>query len=105
VFNDETGRFLSNIIVALGGPMVLLAFGKTVWDWVKGRPERKARKRQGLQAQLEEVDYQRRRALEYASQLRRQLMEEDIDPEPWPKELGRAPRIRPLRPTAEEIQE
>lgn len=86
-------QWIATIITALGGPLLLLSLGRTIYTTWKTRGTRRAQRARTIEA----AEADKRKALEYASQLRRQLTEAGIRPEPWPKELGRAPRVRTRR--------
>lgn len=92
-----TSEQIATIITALGGPLLLLSLGRTIYTTWKNRGTRAAQRRRTIEA----ADADKRKALEYASALRRQLTEAGIRPEPWPKELGRPPRrATPKKETA-----
>lgn len=76
------------LITALGGGTVLVSLGRTLWKWWTGRAARERERNLSLDEEMS----LRRRALEYASQLRRQLNEAGIEPLPWPDGLGSTSR-------------
>jgi hypothetical protein len=88
VWSDPTFlQAIAGIITALGGGTLLLSFGRTIWKWFTGRAGRERERNRSIDEEME----MRRRALDYAQQLRGQLFEAHIQPLPWPDGLG-APR-------------
>lgn len=85
---ELTTEGIAQVIVALGGPLLLLSAGRTLYTTWKNRGNRQAQRRRTI----EDADADKRKALEYASVLRRQLTEAGIRPEPWPEGLGTQPR-------------
>lgn len=78
------------VIAALGGGTLLGSFIRTIWKWWTGRAGRERARNLSIDQEMA----MRRRALEYASQLRRQLTEAGIEPVPWPEGLGTSRRGR-----------
>lgn len=95
MIDEPTARALSILLTALGIPALLLSFGRSLWKWWTGRSNRERIKNNDLVARLRKAEEERereavekRQALEYASRLRRQLIEKGIEPAPWPHKLG-----------------
>lgn len=82
--DPEFLQAVAAIIAAAGGGTILASVARSLWMRWTGRAERQRLKNLSLD---EEITL-RRRALEYASQLRRQLYEAGIEPIPWPDGLG-----------------
>lgn len=95
MIDEPTARALSILLTALGIPALLLSFGRSLWKWWTGRSNRERIKNNDIVARLRKAEEERereavekRQALEYASRLRRQLIEKGIEPAPWPHKLG-----------------
>jgi hypothetical protein len=86
--NPDLVQAISTVIVALGGPALLLSLGRHVWKLWTGRAGRERERNRSIDEEMA----RRRKALEYASLLRRQLTEAGITPEPWPDGLGSSRR-------------
>lgn len=86
---DDVLRVAGAIVALVGGPTTVALLVRTVWQRWTGRDHR----REVRNRTIDQADRERRMALEYASELMRQLLANGIEPSPWPAELGRAPRI------------
>lgn len=102
--DEATARAISYIIVALGGPALLISFGRTIWKWWTGRTTRERGRNNDLVSKInraedraEEEASRKRKALEYASLLRRQLTEAGINPYPWPEGLSARSHRAPIK--------
>jgi hypothetical protein len=90
VWDDPTFlQAVAAIMTALGGGTLLTSLGRTIWKWTTGRAGRERDRNRSIDEEME----MRRRALDYAQQLRGQLYEAHIQPLPWPDGLG-APQRR-----------
>jgi len=97
---DDATSLIVALLGAGGGGAVLLAGIKGFITWLSGSAGRERDKNTNLIAQRsnaiadrdlaekerDEADKKRRDAYEYASSLRRQLIENGISPQPWPNE-------------------
>jgi Flp pilus assembly protein TadB len=102
VIDEPTARAIAYVLAALGAPALLLSFGRTVWKWWTGRSARERESNRDLVQRARDAEQERdreatvrRKSLEYASILRRQLNEAGIKPEPWPVDLSGTPKPRP----------
>lgn len=93
--DEATARALVILLTALGIPALLASLGRSLWKWWTGRAGRERAKNNDLVARLhrsqeseERQAIQTRKALEYASRLRRQLIENGFEPVPWPDDLS-----------------
>jgi hypothetical protein len=104
MFDEATARALAIIITALGGPALLVSFGRTIWKWWTGRTARErgrnndlVAKAKAAEARADEEATLKRKAMEYASLLRRQLLEAGTTPHPWPEGLSTRPHRAPKK--------
>lgn len=93
------GDLAQTIVTAAGllggtGAVGLLARG--IYQQITGRARRERERNTDLETQRrnavterDQYDTSRRKALEYASKLRGELNEHNIDPGPWPDDLDR----------------
>lgn len=96
----DTTQLLVTLLGAGGGGAVLLATVNGLFKWLSGISAREREKNTGLISQRmsaieerdaaekerDEADKKRRLADEYASSLRRQLLENGIQPGAWPND-------------------
>lgn len=96
----DTAQLLVTVLGAGGGGAVLLALTNGIFKWLSGSSSREREKNTDLVSQRrdairdreeaerdrEEADKKRRSADEYASSLRRQLIENGLTPGVWPYE-------------------
>lgn len=96
----ETSQMLVTVIGAGGGGAALLALINGLIKWLSGSSARERQRNTDIVAQrrkaIEErdvadderdsADKRRRKSEEYASSLRRQLLENGIEPNPWPED-------------------
>jgi hypothetical protein len=96
----DTAQLLTSLLGLGGGGAVILALVNGIGKWISGASGREREKNTGLNTQrveaIEERDAanrraddeatRRRKAYEYASQLRQQLIENGLTPDEWPEE-------------------
>lgn len=101
----DTSQMLVTVLGAGGGGAALLALINGLIKWLSGSSARERQRNTDIMAQrrkaIEERDLadderdtsdkRRRIADEYSSSLRRQLLENGIEPLPWPKNDDRTP--------------
>jgi len=101
----DTASLLVTILGAGGGGAALLALIKGAINWLSGASGRERDKntnlisqrrtaivdRDAAEKERDDADKKRRTAYEYASGLRRQLIENGIEPKPWPDDEHNAP--------------
>lgn len=102
MIDEATAKALAILITAFGGPALLISLGRTIWKWWTGRSARERTRNRDIVADLRSAEDRaddeavlKRKALEYCSVLRRQLLDAKIAPAPWPEGLTayrRAPR-------------
>lgn len=109
--DEATARALAIILTALGIPALLVSLGRSLWKWWTGRAARErvanndlVSKLRRAEAEQENEARDKRQALEYASRLRRQLIERGIEPAPWPHKLG-VPQIGPNQRQRERLEQ
>lgn len=92
MIDEPTARALALLIAALGIPALLVSLGRSLWKWWTGRAGRERMQNKTLIEERDQADRDRRKALEYASLLRRQLNEAGVRPLAWPDGLDARPR-------------
>jgi hypothetical protein len=100
VIDNSTAQALAIIITALGGPVLLISVGRSIFKWWTGRSGRERQRNRDIIDDLRTTEDRaddeamlKRKAMEYASVLRRQLTEAGIEPTSWPPGLiGRGDR-------------
>ena len=109
MIDEPTARAIAIILTVLGVPALLASLLRSLWKWWTGRAGRERAYNIGLARRLEDAEIRaaqeaasKRKALEYASELRRQLAEAGKRPVPWPKGLG-SPRDRRRSPDTKEM--
>lgn len=102
MLDEPTARAVAILVTALGVPALLASLGRSVWKWWTGRAGRERARNNDIVARLREAEMradsealEKRWALEYASALRRQLIEKGVRPEPWPSNVGNIRRDAP----------
>lgn len=107
MLDEPTARAAAIIVTALGIPALLASLGRSVWKWWTGRAGRERARNNDLVSRLRDAEVradsealEKRRALEYASLLRRQLIEAGKDPAPWPDSVGVVRREEGRRPSS-----
>lgn len=90
MIDDATARGLAILITALGGPALLISLGRSIFKWWTGRAGRERKRNRDIVDDLrtceERADHEatlKRKALEYASKLIRQLNEAGVTPVKW----------------------
>jgi len=99
MLDNTTAQALAIIITALGGPALLISFGRSIFKWWSGRSGRERQHNKDIINDLRNTEDRadeeaiiKRKALEYASELRRQLVEAGLEPLPWPTHINKRPR-------------
>lgn len=95
MIDEATARAIAIILAALGIPALIASLGRSIWKWWTGRAGRERGRNNDLVSRLHRAErhsdmeaVERRLAMEYASRLRRQLIENGIEPTEWPESLG-----------------
>lgn len=94
MIDDATAQALAILITALGGPALLISVGRSIFKWWTGRSGRERQHNRDIVSDLrateDRADYEamlKRKSMEYASLLRRQMTEAGIEPASWPPGL------------------
>lgn len=97
MIDDVTARSLAILITAIGGPTLLISLGRSIFKWYTGRSGRERQRNRDLiddirsaEDRADDEAISKRKALEYASELRRQLNEAGVTPLPWPINTDRS---------------
>lgn len=94
--DESTAQTLVTVATVLGIPSVLALITKGIWQQFTGRAGRERQRNSEYLARsirdAERADIEamkRRKTQEYASELRRQAIEEGFEPLPWPTDLDK----------------
>lgn len=95
MLDEPTARAFAIVITAVGGPALLISLGRTINKWWTGRSDLERQRNKEILTDLQSMEYRanqeaslKRNALEYASELRRQLTEAGLTPLPWPNSIS-----------------
>lgn len=107
----DSAQLIATLLGAGGGGAVLLALTNGLVKWLSGASGRERIRNTDLETQRAEAvaradtaDLRRRLTAEYASRLRRQLIENGVTPEDWPDTDKAIPtsQLRRLRKQSKE---
>jgi hypothetical protein len=94
-------QLLATFLVAGGGGTLLASAARAIWKQATGRAGRERIRNTDLLTRAETAEQRaeqeainRRKMQEYASQLRRRLIEKGIEPDEWPIDAQTTPRPR-----------
>lgn len=92
----DLAQTLVSLAGIVGGTGALSLIGRGIYQQITGRAGRERARNTDLETQRrnavqerDRYDTSRRKALEYASKLRGEMNEHNIDPGPWPDDLDR----------------